>query len=229
MRDSVQQWGTRPAAIFLKPTPCIRSPVLTWDLARASPPSWQYDAGDRDLQHNDIHSMIVMQVRRWREGSVSCKTLVLEIYWQSEWMHILIGQRKNNRTKKKKKDSLEKDHWWCDVAWQCADNGSGCIGHRGKNNQGTEEKRTEGLERNNQRILVGILITVLGGHRKEGRVLGKFKTFTYNKRLFIGPESNHCLSVIRRLTNWCFTGWCPLKSCWCCCWFSKLCQRECWQ
>ena len=65
-----------------------------------------------------------------------------------------------------------------DVAWQCTDNGSGCIGHRGKNNQGTEEKRTEGLERNNQRILVGILITVLGGHRKEGRVVGKFKTFT---------------------------------------------------
>ena len=27
-----------------------------------------------------------------------------------------------------------------DVAWQCTDNGSGCIGHRGKNNQGTEEK-----------------------------------------------------------------------------------------
>ena len=58
-----------------------------------------------------------------------------------------------------------------DVAWQCADNGSGCIGHRGKNNQGTEEKRTEGLERNNQRILAGILIAVLGGHRKEGRVV----------------------------------------------------------
>ena len=75
-----------------------------------------------------------------------------------------------------------------DVAWQCADNGSGCIGHRGKNNQGAEEKRTEGLERNIQRILAGILITVLGGHRKEGKVAENSKPLHTTKGFLSDPS-----------------------------------------
>ena len=128
---------------------------------------------DNMMQETEICNTMISTQWLWckwdddEKAQPVARRYMLEIYWQSERMHI--GQEKNNRNQKRKKDSLEKDHWWCCMAvyWQW-ERVHWTSGEEQSRNGG---ERTEGLERNNQRILAGILIAVLGGHRKEGRVV----------------------------------------------------------